>query len=96
MKIDELKEFNAAEYINSDEDRIEYLNLALENGNPAMMRAALKTVARSHGMTQLAKDTSLNRESLYKSLSSRGNPSFSSMLKILSALNLRLRVERVD
>ena len=71
-----------------------YLNAALENGEPEVFLLALKDVVDSYGgMSKLAASTSLNRENLYRMLSSKGNPEFFSLSAILSTVGFRLAVE---
>ena len=82
--------WDAAEHLNSDEDVAAYLEAALEEGEPALVAAALGDIARARGMTQLARETGLGRESLYKALSPHGNPEFSTIMKVVQALGLRL------
>ena len=82
--------WDSAEYLKSDEDITAYLEAAFEDGDPALIAAALGDVARARGMTQLARDTGLGRESLYKALSGEGNPEFSTVLKVMAALGMKL------
>ena len=82
--------WDPAEHLQSDEDMAAYLEAALEEGDAAVVAAALGDIARAKGMTQLARDTGLGRESLYKALSPAGNPEFSTILKVVNALGLRL------
>lgn len=82
--------WDAAEHLESKEDIAAYLEAALEDGDAALITAALGDIARSKGMTQIAKATGLGRESLYKALSSKGNPEFATVLKVVQALGLRL------
>ena len=84
--------YDAAEYLETDEDIVAYLNAALEDGDPALVSAALGDIARARGMTQLAKDTGITRDGLYKALSPTGNPSFTTVQKVIRALGLRLDV----
>lgn len=69
---------------------VAYLEAALENGDPALIAAALGDVARAKGMSTVAKETGLGRESLYKALSPGGNPGFATVMKVMKALGLRL------
>jgi len=85
------KRWDAAEHLKADSDRAAYLEAALEDGDPALVAAALGDIARSIGMSGVAKRTGLGRESLYKSLSPEGNPEIATVLKVLKALGLRLR-----
>ena len=82
--------FDVADYLESEEMIAEYLSISMEDPDPAVFLMAVAAVARARGMTQLAKDTGLGRESLYKALSGEGNPSFATILKVMSALGLKL------
>lgn len=82
--------WDPAEHLETEEDMAIYLEAALEEGEPALVAAVLGDIARARGMTQLARDTGLGRESLYKALSPNGNPEFSTILKVVNALGLRL------
>lgn len=82
--------FDPAEYLDDDEAVADYLSDALETGDPAFIADALGVVARAKGMKQIAADAGLSRESLYRALSEKGNPEFSTVLKVVSALGLRL------
>lgn len=82
--------WGAAEHFQSDEDMAAYLEAALEEGDASLIAAALGDIARAKGMTQLARETGLVRESLYKALSPSGNPEFATILKVVAALGLRL------
>jgi probable addiction module antidote protein len=84
--------WDAADHLETIEDIAAYLEAALEDGDPALIVAALGDIARSKGMTQLSRETGLGRESLYKALSIDGNPEFTTILKVLQALGLRLSV----
>jgi probable addiction module antidote protein len=87
--------WDAANHLETKEDMAAYLEAALEDGDPALIAAALGDIARSKGMTQISLDTGLGRESLYKALSVEGNPEFATILKVLQALGLRLQVTTV-
>ena len=82
--------WDAAENLETEEDMAAYLEAALEDGDPAPIGAALGDIARAKGMTQIARDTGLGRESLYKALSPDGNPEFATILKVINALGLKL------
>jgi probable addiction module antidote protein len=82
--------WDAADYLDDDASMAGYLEVALETGDPALVAAALGDIARAKGMTDLAEDTGLGRESLYKALSSGGNPRLSTVLRVVTALGLRL------
>lgn len=83
--------WDAAEHLETAEDMAAYLEAALEEGDPALVTAALGDIARAKGMAQIARETGLGRESLYKALSPAGNPEFATVLKVMRALGLRLR-----
>jgi len=78
------------------DDVAAYLEAALQDGDPQLIAAALGDIARAKGMSQVARDTGLGRESLYKSLSSSGNPELATVLKVISALGLELHVTAVN
>ena len=84
--------YDAAEFLETDEEIVAYLNAALEDGDPALLSAALGDIARARGMSQLARDTGITRDGLYKALSPTGNPSFSTVQKVVNALGYRLCV----
>jgi probable addiction module antidote protein len=85
--------WDVAEHLETDEDMAAYLEAALEEGDPALITAALGDIARAKGMSQIARETGLGRESLYKALSPEGNPEFSTVLKVVRALGLKLHAE---
>ena len=85
--------WDAAEHLETDEDMAAYLEAALDVGDPVLITAALGDIARAKGMTQIARETGLGRESLYKALSPEGNPEFSTILKVVRALGLKLHAE---
>jgi probable addiction module antidote protein len=82
--------WDIARDMKTDEDRAEYLEAALEDGDPALIVSILGHIARSRGMTEVARETGLGRESLYKALSSEGNPGLATILKVIRAVGLRL------
>jgi probable addiction module antidote protein len=83
--------WDLAEHLADAEDMAAYLEAALEDGDPRVVAAALGDIARAKGMTQVARDTGLGRESLYKALSPDGNPELATVLKVVAALGLQLR-----
>jgi probable addiction module antidote protein len=89
----ETRVWDAAEHLETDEDIAAYLDAALEVGDPALVGAVLGDIARAKGMTQLAREAGVGRESLYKALSATGNPEFATVLKVVRALGLRLHVQ---
>lgn len=87
-----IRKWDTAEFLESDKDIAAYLNAVLEEDDPALMNVALGNIARAKGMTQLAKETGITRDGLYKALSPDGNPSFTTVQKILKAFKLRFDV----
>lgn len=83
--------WDPARHLTTKADVVAYLEAALEDGDPTVVAAALGDVARVRGMSRVAKDSGLGRESLYKALSPGGNPEFATVLRVLNALGLRLR-----
>src|SRR5215210_2628709 len=90
MKKTETRPWDAAELLATEEDMAAYLEAALEESDPALVAAVLGDIARAKGMTQIAREAGLGRESLYKALSADGNPEFATILKVIRALGLRL------
>ncbi|MBC2713771.1 MAG: putative addiction module antidote protein [Desulfobacteraceae bacterium] len=90
--------YDVAEHLRTPEEMAAYLEACLEeaNGNAAFIAKALGDIARAKGMTQVARDAGLSRESLYKALSGDRNPSFDTILKVIGALGLKLHAEAVQ
>jgi probable addiction module antidote protein len=82
--------WDAAEHLGAEDAQTAYLDAAMEDGDPALITAALGDVARARGMSDVARATGLSRESLYKALSQDGNPEFATVMKVMKALGLRL------
>ncbi len=89
-KVSELPEFDAAEYLSSEEDVAAYLTTVLEENDAALLAAALGDIARSRGMTQVAKDSGITREALYKALRPGSEPRFDTVSRVCAALGVRL------
>jgi probable addiction module antidote protein len=87
--------FDPAEYLDSDEAIAAYLTDALETADPAFVADALGVIARAKGMAQIAEQAGLSRESLYRTLSARGNPQFGTVMKVIAALGLQLSAQSV-
>ena len=88
-----VSKFDAVDYLDSEEMMAEYLTAAMEEENPDVFLAALSDVAKARGIAQLAKDTGLGRESLYKSISPGAKPRFDTIMKITKALGIPLAVK---
>ena len=82
--------YDNAALLKGPRDIAAYLEAALEDGDPRVVAAALGNIARAKGMSQLAREAGLGRESLYKALSPDGNPELGTVLKVVRALGLRL------
>jgi len=92
MSREKTSPWDVTEHLETEEDMAAYLEAALEGNDPSLIAAALGDIAKAKGMSQIAKQTGLGRESLYKALSPEGNPEFSTILKVVSALGLQLHV----
>lgn len=90
-----LRKWDTVEHLKTEEDMVLYLQACMDEAgdDAAFIAAALGDIARAKGMTQLAKDTGLGRESLYKALSGEDNPSFGTIFKVMRALGIKLRPE---
>lgn len=93
MMITKTKTFYVAQFLEDEETIAEYLNMALEDPNPEMLLLAVRNIARARGMNQLARDTGLGRESLYKALSEGAKPRYDTILKVVRALGVKLHAK---
>ncbi len=84
------------DYISTEEDILAHIQVAIEENNPEFLADILGIAAKKRGMSKVARSTGLNRESLYKSLSVNGNPELSTLMKILPALGLHMKIERAS
>jgi len=89
--------WDSAEHLQTEDDYAEYFEACLLEGgdDPAFIAHALGVIARARGMAQLARDTGISREGLYKALSGDGNPSFGTILKVVKALGLQLHSSKL-
>ncbi len=90
----EITPYDSADYLETDTARTSYMNACLKTGDGELIAHAIGVVARSRGMTEIAKEAEVSRESLYKSLSKKGNPEFATILKLMAALDLTLCVKQ--
>lgn len=90
VKIADLKRFDITEHLESEEAIAEYLSIVLEEDDPVLLAAAVGDIAKARGMTQIAKDAGVSRESLYKSLGGGAMPRFDTITKVLGALGIKL------
>lgn len=89
-----LKKWDSAEHLKTEQDIALYLQACIDEAGDdwSLVAKALGNIARARGMTDLAKETGLGRESLYKALSGDANPSFSTVMKVMAALKLKLTI----
>ena len=90
----EITPYDSADHLKTDAERTGYMNACLKTGDGELIAHAIGAVARSRGMAQIAKEAEVSRESLYKSLSKKGNPEFATILKLMAALDLTLCVKQ--
>ena len=90
MATTKTRPYDSAEYLETAKDMAAYLEAALEDGDPRVVVHAPGNIARVRGMSQIARDSGLGRESLYKALSPEGNPEFATVLKVVQALGIKL------
>lgn len=88
----ETRPWDIVDSLDGDERIAAYLDAVLEDGDPQLIVAALGDIARAKGMTEVARNAGLGRQSLYKALSPDGNPEFATVLKVIKSLGLRLTV----
>ncbi|MCW2361629.1 MULTISPECIES: addiction module antidote protein [Sphingobium] len=85
--------FDAAEHLTEAEDQAELMADALATGDAKVIAGAIGIIARARGMSELANETGIKRQQLYRTFSAEGNPTLETMLKVLPALGLRIRIE---
>lgn len=87
--------YDSADYLGTEEDMAFYLDACIEEdpGDGSLIRTALGSIARAKGMSQLARDTGISREGLYRALSADGNPEFSTVMKVIRALGVKLHAD---
>ncbi|UVO55076.1 addiction module antidote protein [Sphingomonas sp. SUN039] len=90
----ELRPFDPANYLESGEDILYFLEAAMEGNDPTHIARALGVVARSKGMTEISRKTGLGRQALYTALSEDGNPTLETLTAVLGALDLELTVQK--
>jgi probable addiction module antidote protein len=90
----QLSPFDPARHLKTEEDILYYLEAAMEGNDPKHIARALGDVARSQGMTDIARKTGLGRQALYNALSENGNPTLETLTTVLGALGLELTVQK--
>lgn len=93
MKSVATRPFDMANHLQTEEDMAHYLDMVLEDGDAAELAAALGHIARAKGMSQLAQDTGLSRESLYKALSGQRTPSADTLMRVIRGLGFKLAIQ---
>jgi probable addiction module antidote protein len=86
--------FDPANYLQTEEDILYYLEAAMEGNDPKHIASALGDVARSKGMSEIARKAGVGRQALYSALSENGNPTLETLVSVLSALGLQLTVQK--
>ena len=89
---DTFSEFDPAEYLTNPEPIAEFMSDALETGDTSYIAKAMGVVARAKGMSELARETGLSREQLYRSFSEHGNPTLKTLLAVMKALGVDMTV----
>lgn len=92
MTTERFSRYDTADYLKTDEDIAAYLEAVMEDGDPALIAAALGDVARARNMTALAQEVSMSRVGLNKALSGQGNPTLSTIMKVSKALGLKVSI----
>jgi probable addiction module antidote protein len=93
MQTSKLTKWDSTDYLKTEEDIKNYIAACLDEGDLKLIPQALGIIAKARGMTQLARDTGLTREGLYKALSDQGNPEFTTVMKVFKGLGIKLSVE---
>lgn len=88
----ETTRFDIQDHLKTPDEQAAYIEAALEENDPAFLAAALGDVARARGMTQVARDAGVTREALYRALSAKGDPRLSTLMGVLAALGLKLKI----
>lgn len=92
MKAVETSRWDVQQFLTDDARIAEYLAATFEDGDPALIRAAIGDVAKARGMSSLARETGITREALYKALGEKGNPTLDTLTKVMKALGFKLSV----
>lgn len=93
IKVADLPDFDMADYLQTDEDVAQYLSVVMEEGDASLLAAAMGDIARARGMSQIAKDSGITREALYKALRPQSQPRFETIGRVCKALGLQLSVQ---
>ncbi|MCC5959427.1 MAG: putative addiction module antidote protein [Rhodobacteraceae bacterium] len=93
MTTERFSRYDTADYLKNEDDIAAYLEAVMEDGDPALIAAALGDVARARNMTALAQEVGMSRVGLNKALSGQGNPTLSTIMKVSKALGLKLSIQ---
>ena len=91
----DISKFDIADYLDSNEMIVEYLNVVLEEGNDSEVIVAIGNIAKAIGMTKIAEETGMSRPSLYKALSEGAKPQFSTIMKVLKAVGGQIKINPI-
>lgn len=89
-----VRPFDPADHLQTEEDILYYLEAAMEGNDPKHIASALGDVARSKGMSEIARKANVGRQALYSALSENGNPTLETLVGVLNALGLQLTVQK--
>ncbi len=90
IRIADLPEMDFSEHLDTEQAVAEYLTAILEEGDPALLAAALGDIARARGMSEIAKASGITREALYKALRADAQPRFDTVSRVCAALGVKL------
>jgi probable addiction module antidote protein len=91
-----ISKFDVSEYLNDEESIAAYLSAILEDGDPKLLLSAISDVAKARGMSKIASDSGLGRESLYKALNPEAKPRFETILKVLNSLGVKINFNAIN
>lgn len=95
ININDIPDFDAAEYLETEEDIAAYLTAIMEENNPGLLAAALGDIARARGMSSIAKDSGVQREALYKALRPTAQPRYETIVRVFNALGVKLTAQPI-
>jgi len=96
IQIEDLTDYDPAEYLKDEDDIAAYLTAILENSDPALLAAALGDIARARGMSEIARASGMTREALYRALRSDAQPRFETISRVCTALGVKFVVEPIN
>jgi probable addiction module antidote protein len=91
-----ISKFDVSEYLNDEKSIAAYLSATLEDGDPKLLLSAISDVAKARGMSKIASDSGLGRESLYKALNPEAKPRFETILKVLNSLGVKINFNAIN